>query len=107
MVKRLMGDEVAEQAEKDGQMNWQDKIYKMLPALGVILLFGLSIRLASEFSNSQIPIDMVRSSESYDLDEVEEEGEPGPSNPDGALRFRHLQLQDEKGFIPPDGLEKA
>ncbi len=33
--------------------------------------------------------------------------EPGPSNPDGALRFRRLQMQDEKGYVPPDGLEKA
>jgi len=33
--------------------------------------------------------------------------EPGPTDPGGALQFRHLQMQDEKGYIPPDGLEKA
>ncbi len=33
--------------------------------------------------------------------------EPGPDQPDGAARFRRLQLQDENGFIPPDGWEKA
>ncbi|MEW6130617.1 MAG: C25 family cysteine peptidase [Acidobacteriota bacterium] len=36
-----------------------------------------------------------------------EEAEPGPTNPDGFFKFRRLQLQDEKGYIPPDGLEKA
>ena len=36
-----------------------------------------------------------------------EEREPRPDQPDEAARFRRLQMQDEKGFIPPDGLEKA
>ncbi len=33
--------------------------------------------------------------------------EPGPTDPGGALRFRHLQMQDENGEIPQDGMEKA
>jgi photosystem II stability/assembly factor-like uncharacterized protein len=37
----------------------------------------------------------------------DEDEDNGPTNPDGAFRFRRLQLQDEKGEIPPDGLEKA
>jgi hypothetical protein len=41
-----------------------------------------------------------------DKREAEDEG-PGPTNPDGAFKFRRLQLQDEDGYIPPDGLEKA
>ena len=37
----------------------------------------------------------------------EEDEENGPTNPDGAFRFRRLQMQDEKGEIPSDGLQKA
>lgn len=33
--------------------------------------------------------------------------ESGPTDPGGALRFRHLQMQNENGEIPPDGMEKA
>lgn len=36
-----------------------------------------------------------------------DEDRPKYGDPDGALRFRRLQLQDEKGLIPPDGLQKA
>jgi len=36
-----------------------------------------------------------------------EDEEIGHTNPDGAFRFRRLQMQDERGEIPPDGLEKA
>jgi hypothetical protein len=39
--------------------------------------------------------------------EEEEERENRPDRPDEAVRFRRLQLQDERGYIPPDGLEKA
>lgn len=42
-----------------------------------------------------------------DADDEEDEDGEGPTNPNGAFRFRRLQLQDEKGEIPPDGLEKA
>ena len=31
----------------------------------------------------------------------------GPTDAAGALHFRRVQMQDEKGEIPPDGLEKA
>lgn len=41
-----------------------------------------------------------------DRDEREDD-ENRPDNPDGAFRFRRLQLQDEKGEIPPDGMVKA
>lgn len=41
-------------------------------------------------------------------DQVErEEEENGTDHPDGALRFRRLQMEDEKGEIPPDALVKA
>ena len=33
--------------------------------------------------------------------------EPGQTNPHDAMRFRLLQLQDENGDIPTDGLERA
>ena len=32
---------------------------------------------------------------------------PASDDPDEALKFRRLQLQDERGYIPPDGLQKA
>ena len=38
---------------------------------------------------------------------VVEQRENGSDHPDEAARFRRLQLQDEKGKIPIDGLEKA
>ncbi len=33
--------------------------------------------------------------------------EPRPDNPAAAMAFRRLQLQDENGYIPPDGLIRA
>src|SRR5437588_6197526 len=32
---------------------------------------------------------------------------PASDHPDEALKFRRLQLQDEHGYIPLDGLQKA
>lgn len=32
---------------------------------------------------------------------------PGNDQPDKAVEFRRLQMQDENGFIPPDGIQKA
>lgn len=39
--------------------------------------------------------------------EKREDTDGRTDDPAGALRFRHLQMQDEHGYIPPDGLEKA
>src|SRR5437879_4622598 len=40
--------------------------------------------------------------------EVESEvNRPHSDHPYDAIRFRQLQLRDERGQIPPDGLEKA
>lgn len=36
-----------------------------------------------------------------------EEGESGYTDPGGAFRFRRLQMQDERGEIPPDAWERA
>jgi CARDB len=40
-------------------------------------------------------------------DNEAQEQEPNPDHPNEALLFRLLQLRDENGFIPPDGLLKA
>jgi len=37
----------------------------------------------------------------------DEEREPRADHPYEAVRFRRLQMQDDKGFIPTDGMEKA
>lgn len=44
--------------------------------------------------------------EQMERDDAEKE-EHGADHPDEAMRFRRLQLQDEKGVVPPDGLLKA
>src|SRR5437867_7677987 len=38
---------------------------------------------------------------------VEKAKEPKPDHPEEAMLLRRLQLQDEKGSIPPDGLNNA
>lgn len=84
--------------ERRRRTNSRRKFHKLLLAFGVLLLFGLSaVLLGLESAQSQArsaPVATVRKKES------------GPSNPGEARRFRRLQMQDEKGFIPPDGLEK-
>lgn len=80
-------------------MNSRRKFHKLLLAFGVLLLFGLSAVLPG--------LDSVQSQSSSLSVATRPWKEPRPDHPGEALRFRRLQMQDEKGFIPPDGLEKA
>jgi hypothetical protein len=41
------------------------------------------------------------------LGETHDQDEPKGDHPDEAIRFRNLQLQDENGNIPADGLQRA
>src|SRR5262245_60243842 len=77
-------------------LNWKSQ--KALFAIGITLLC-LTALTRSVFH-------VAPASESWEF-EREEEDELRPDQPDEALKFRRLQLQDEKGVIPPDGLQKA
>jgi photosystem II stability/assembly factor-like uncharacterized protein len=89
-------------------MKCQCKFNQLLLMLGVLLLFGMSAILPrSKTAQSLARRDPARPVQVVDQRENNEERELRPDHPDEALRFRRLQLKDEKGFIPPDGLEKA
>ncbi len=68
---------------------------KLLLMVGVMLLVSLSAFLPGIHRDKDV-------SRLRNTDE-----ESGPKNPDGAFRFRRLQMQNEKGEIPPDGLVRA
>jgi photosystem II stability/assembly factor-like uncharacterized protein len=76
-------------------MDLLQKYKKPLLLMGVLLLLSLSALLPGNHHHKKV------------AQQRETDDEPGPANPDGAFRFRRLQLQDEKGEIPPDGLVKA
>lgn len=82
-------------------MSSRHKRNSRLVMIGVGILYGLTA----------IPPEELRLPLSPRLDEEGRVGfkykEPGPSDPGGALRFRRLQMQDEKGEIPTDAMEKA
>lgn len=91
------------------------KSRNFIPAFGVLLVFCFSA-MASLVDSEQFRerFHERKSLRFIDREEEEEErereherDEEGPSDPDGALRFRRLQLQDQRGYIPLDGLEKA
>src|ERR1041384_4869591 len=91
--------------------------------IAVILLFAISSvpnagserrrsrkhsRVQQPASDSGAQVSSEEDSEETDIEmEEEEEEESATDHPDDALRFRRLQLQDEKGFVPYDGLQKA
>ena len=84
-------------------MNSSGRFTKLSYVLSVLLLFGFSVLLSGTETRSS-----AKTPEGLGMKVGEfEEEENGPVNPDGARRFRRLQLQDEKGVIPADGLEKA
>ena len=95
-------------------MKSQGGVAKFLFVLGVLGFFSLSAmngRPKADFSLKNWH-HLERLEEGEDEDEgiesfEEEKRKPRPDHPDEAVRFRRLQMQDEKGFIPPDGLEKA
>src|SRR5215510_11465189 len=91
---------------KGSQMNSRHKSYAWLPALGVTLMFCLS---AVQQSILRVePAQLIRSLRLEDAEDDDPgEGVHRPDQPDAAARFRRLQMQDEKGSIPVDGLEKA
>ena len=63
---------------------------------------------AGRAGSSKKSAQVVTAAQFIKFDEADrDEDRPKYSDPDGALRLRRLQLQDEKGYIPPDGLEKA
>jgi photosystem II stability/assembly factor-like uncharacterized protein len=72
--------------------------------LGVLLLFGAGALLPGVKSARTLSADESEEVESW---EAEEREQPGPDRPDEALRFRQLQMQDEKGEIAPDAMKKA
>jgi photosystem II stability/assembly factor-like uncharacterized protein len=77
---------------------------KLLLLLGVVMLFGISTLLpGSKSAQSLTRLDNVRPVQDADERGGEEEKASKPDR----MRFRRLQLQDEKGFIPVDGIEKA
>ncbi len=76
-------------------MNWQTKSHSLWFVAVTVLLFFAGAFLASTARTQKREKAIV------------EQRENGPDHPDEAARFRRLQLQDEKGKIPIDGLEKA
>ena len=89
-------------------MNRRGKLNNLLPAFGILLVFTLStFGFRTEWKSEAR---LNGNSERLEMEPEEhesEEEESRPDQPDRALQFRRLQLQDEKGLIPPDGLEKA
>ena len=77
-------------------MDSRMKSYSLWFAAGAVLLFVVSA--------IWVPASRTQKRERV---AVKKKGESRPDHPDDALRFRRLQLQDEKGVIPPDGLQKA
>jgi photosystem II stability/assembly factor-like uncharacterized protein len=84
-------------------MKSKHKLNNLLFALCTLLLFAISMIQLESHSVRLLPAGELGERESE-----ERQGEEArPDRPDEALRFRRLQLQNEKGYIPPDGLEKA
>lgn len=80
-------------------MNSWRTFNKLILLLGLVLLAGAG--LVARRLGAVTP-------QTAQINQAErDDDEPGATNPDGALRFRRLQLQDEKGDIPADGLVKA
>jgi len=70
------------------------------------LLLGLSVVLAvAVLLTPKLEQRLERAA--GDEDEERAERHAQPDHPDDALKFRRLQLQDERGVIPLDGIEKA
>src|SRR5262245_40338666 len=96
--------------ERNEQMKSQHKSYKLLATFGVLLVFALStIVFKLELKGLDKKHYLNANYERFRMEECEEAEEEGPrlDRPDEAARFRRLQMQDEKGLIPADGLEKA
>lgn len=81
-------------------MNSQRFSYKLLLVSGMatLLIGGASFLLLSHKPTSL---------QFQDWKKGEEKKKAGYDQPDEALRFRQLQLQDANGYIPPDGFVKA
>jgi len=89
-------------------MKREDRLNQPLLMIAVSLLFGLSsIWPGIKAVQSRVPIDDPRPVQVADKEEGDDERELRGDHPDEAARFRRLQMQDEKGVIPVDGLEKA
>jgi len=93
-------------------MNSQRKFNKLLLLLGVMLLFGVSaICLGLLPDRSLVWLKPAQSLLATKLEEREkarlEDRDHAPDQPDEAIKFRRLQMQDENGFVPPDGPQKA
>jgi photosystem II stability/assembly factor-like uncharacterized protein len=90
------------------------KLDRLMLALCAVLLFAANAMLP-DFNRARLLLtgeaDEIEQDGGREAGEMEQEGdgdrESRPDRPDEAVRFRRLQLKDEKGFIPPDGLEKA
>ncbi len=96
-------------------MKSQSKYLRMVLVLSVMVLFSLcaiKVRLTVEGSlkrehrAAKVEEGEV-DNEIGEMEKEEEEERERGDHPDEAARFRRLQLQDEKGKIPTDGLEKA
>jgi photosystem II stability/assembly factor-like uncharacterized protein len=85
-------------------MNRSGRFIRFLFTFGVPLLFGLS----SALLGTELAVWETRDRRGGDPEVGDFEKEERESvYPNGAWRFRRLQLQDEKGYIPADGLERA
>lgn len=83
-------------------MDSSRKFMRLLFVFSILVLFVLG----PVFLRAQIAGQKTLQEISEQEAEIEER-ESESVYPNGAWRFRRLQLQDEKGFIPPDGLERA
>jgi hypothetical protein len=95
--------------ERNEQMKSQHKSYKLLATFAVLLVFALSaIGFKPELKALDKKHYLKASNDRFAMEpeESEEDEHTGGGHPDG-LKFRRLQMQDEKGVIPADGLEKA
>ncbi|MCA1817773.1 MAG: DUF1565 domain-containing protein [Acidobacteria bacterium] len=74
-----------------------------------VAAFGAALLLcASLFAGAGTPAPRRAAGErERSVREGEDEDGPASDHPDEAIRFRNLQLQDEHGRIPLDGLQKA
>ena len=77
---------------------------KWFLANGAVLLFGLG---AMQSSILRVAPSQSHAAEALKRKDNVDDDERRSDHPDEAIRFRRLQMQDEKGFIPVDGLEKA
>ncbi len=90
-------------------MKSHHKSYKLLATFGVLLVFALSaigFKLELKALDKKHYLNANHDRFAMEPEESEEDEHSGGGHPDG-LKFRRLQMQDEKGKIPADGLEKA